>query len=125
MNRRVFFRVFSGVPVTALVDRATAPRPDAFSYHGWRVRWSGWRHSPNQIVQMGFWSAHRHPNDQSPYATTLGVVSSVPELGEINWTRLDHHVPYNPAIHTEIQFEAAKEWARQRLLAALDRVADR
>ena len=120
MQRRAFFAALTG-SAAALAVAPTQAQADDSTYRGWRVVWSGWREPTNQNVRFGFWMAVHPARKEQPYATTLGVV----ETNSFNHYVLDTSIrnkdaPANPLIDTPEKFIAAKAWARERLLKALD-----
>ncbi len=121
MNRRAFFGALAGGAAVASAVTLADSHPT-----GWRLEWSGWREPANQHVKVGWWIARRDPmpetlpNDLYPcyYATTLGVVSGSRDMYTLDLTYQDRSAPILPH-EPAVKFEAAKAWARQRLLEEL------
>lgn len=124
MNRRHFFGTLAGSAALASVPLLTTAEPFV---KGWVIRWNGWREPENQLVRVGVWSAVRDPMPETLpeyaypiiYSTTLGVVRGCFECQMIDFSREDMSAPVS--IHEpEIRFTAAKAWALQRLVKALE-----
>lgn len=123
MNRRAFFGALAGTAALAAAPANTGEHQVC----GWRIEWSGWREPVNQFVKIGFWIARRDPMpDSLPweeypcfYSTTLGVVEGCRDLYVLDMTRADRNAPILPT-EPAIKFDAAKAWARQRLVETLE-----
>lgn len=129
VSRRTFFQSVmgvSGVTAAAVVaEAATTHSEDSFQYHGWHVRWVGWRQAYDSLDVIGIWLATRS-DDQGElgrYATTLGGVRPFPwRVGHVfdcsrdwNWT------DYYPtgADLSEIDKRTLKDRTRIELLSFL------
>lgn len=123
LSRRHFFGALAGSAAVASAATVTRAKelPDP---KGWTLRWSGWREPVNQDVKLGFWTAVplyklANPRHDFYVSTTLGFIGPMPELGVIDMTRYDHNAPVSPR-DSERKFEAAKAWARKRLIEKLE-----
>ena len=118
-SRRMFLGAVSGVAAVAAVTIAPLDQ----SVPGWQIHWSGWREPHNQFVKFGFWVARQHPmpedNPLGYYSTTLGAVGEQLEFDAIDVSRWDRTAPIRPSEPAE-RFDAAKAWARARLMTKLE-----
>lgn len=77
MNRRRFVSGVAALMGMGAVGVAAVPasRPERFTYRGWAMRWSGWLKPVNQVVELGYWSAHK--GERIVVAATTGTVSEL------------------------------------------------
>lgn len=100
----------------------SASRPDRFDYHGFPIRWAGWRLMDNQDLRFGVWIASV-PADESGRnmlaATTLGIVSRYREAEMLDLTRAPGW-PWLTSASSERDADAVKARAVTALLERLN-----
>jgi len=93
-----------------------------FTFDTYEVKWCGWRHSPNQLCEYGFWVAWRPKagNDASVIvSTTTGKCQSTHELHCIDMTLADGVPPLTPLNDTPELRASLEDRALTKLLEYL------
>jgi hypothetical protein len=120
MKRRDVFRLlaFTAAPAATAIGIARAPVVgNSVPIRDGVAVWSGWRELPSQIVTIGWWYLVR-PNGRMVYATTLGVIGEVSELGTLDLSRQKGWPVVRSA--SDEAAEPIRRRALQRLIIALD-----
>lgn len=123
ISRRGFFGALAGSAALAATNVGAGER----SVPGWVIEWGGWREPSAQYVKFGFWMARRDPMptdydyDEYPYyySTTLGIVEGARKAYVLDVSIQDRDAPLLPH-EPAVKFEAAKAWARERLIKKLE-----
>jgi len=97
LTRRRLFGLFLGAPAVAVAaDTAMSgichtcvvgkqedrPAPDEFSYRGYAIKWTGWKHSQDSINICAQWVAYNLAEGRQCYSAT-GVVAEKYNRGDM------------------------------------------
>ena len=90
-----------------------------FKYHGWTVRWTGWKVSPTNSLWVAQFVAEKPHSCYVHYASYPGRVDTVPRGSEFDISLQYDQVGLTDC-NTLMQFMEVRESTRARLLSHLD-----